>query len=149
MDISTKGRYGVRALLDLAVNAVGGSVVTLASIADRQKISEGYLEQIISLLRKAGIVTGIKGPQGGYILARPAGQIKMKQALEALEGELFVIREDKVGLPEADMALYCIQQMLWQPMLDAISSANEAITLQDMIDTYVKIRESGDPMYYI
>jgi len=149
MDMSTKGRYGVRALLDLAVNSTGGNVVTLASIANRQKISEGYLEQIISILRKSGIVNGIKGPQGGYVLAQPAGRIKMRQILEILEGDLFIIKEDRVGIPDADLMLYCIQQVLWKPMLDALSCANESITLQDLVDAYSKIRESTDPMYYI
>lgn len=149
MDISTKGRYGVRALLDLAVNSVNNNVVTLASIAERQNISEGYLEQIISGLRKANIVKGIKGPQGGYVLTRPAQTIKMRQVLEILEGDLFVVKEDKIGLRDADLMQNIIQNVLWRPMLDALLSANEAVTLQDLIDAFKKARDKGLSMYYI
>lgn len=149
MDISTKGRYGVRALLDLAVSSTNNSVVTLASIAERQNISEGYLEQIISILRKANIVTGIKGPQGGYLLSRPAQSIKMRQVLENLEGDLFVVKEDKIGVRDADLMQSCIQNVLWRPMLEALLSANEAITLQDLIDAYSKAHDKGASMYYI
>lgn len=149
MHISTKGRYGIRALLDLSVHAGKDSVVTLASIAERQNISEGYLEQVIALLRKANIVTGIKGPQGGYILSRPAKQIKIKQVLEALEGDLFVVKEEKTNNHLANLMENSIHKVIWKPMLAALAKINEPLTLQDLIDEFEKESGTTYPMYYI
>ncbi len=76
MKLSTKGRYGLRALIDLAVYSEE-SAVSIGSIAARQKISESYLEQLMAKLRKAGLVVSIRGAGGGYRLARPAGEISV------------------------------------------------------------------------
>ncbi len=149
MYISTKGRYGIRALLDLAIHAQKDTVATLASIADRQKISEGYLEQVISLLRKANIVTGIKGPQGGYMLSLPANKIKIKQVLETLEGGLFFVKEETTGNPLADIMEHAVHETIWRPMLKALTEVNEPLTLQDLIDEFQKEYGAADPMYYI
>ena len=149
MYISTKGRYGIRALLDLALHATKDRVVTLSSIAERQKISEGYLEQVISLLRKANIVTGIKGPQGGYLLSMPASKIKIKQVLETLEGDLFFVKEETTGNPIADIMEHSIHKIIWTPMLEALTRVNEPLTLQDLIEEFQKEFGSSDPMYYI
>jgi Rrf2 family protein len=147
--ISTKGRYGIRALLDLAIHASKDTVVTLASIAERQKISEGYLEQVISLLRKANIVTGIKGPQGGYMLSAPANKIKVKQVLETLEGDLFFVKEETTGNPIADAMEHAIHETIWTPMLNALTEVNAPLTLQDLIDAFQNIYGASHPMYYI
>lgn len=87
MKLSTKGRYGLRALIDLAVYSEE-SAVSIGSIAARQKISESYLEQLMAKLRKAGLVVSIRGAGGGYRLARPAGEISVGDILRALEGNL-------------------------------------------------------------
>ena len=83
MKLSTKGRYGLRALIDLAVYSEE-SAVSIGSIAARQKISESYLEQLMAKLRKAGLVVSIRGAGGGYRLARPAGEISVGDILRAL-----------------------------------------------------------------
>ena len=87
MKLSTKGRYGLRALIDLAVYCEN-ETVSIASIAARQNISESYLEQLIAKLRKAGLVTSVRGAGGGYKLAKPAEEISVGDILRALEGNL-------------------------------------------------------------
>ena len=87
MKLSTKGRYGLRALVDLA-RYCGEEPVSISSISAREDISERYLEQLMSLLRKAGLVKSIRGAAGGYVLARPAGEISVGDVLRALEGNL-------------------------------------------------------------
>lgn len=84
MKISTKGRYGLRAMLDLALNSLGDHVA-LSNIAERQDISVSYLEQMFSVLRKAGLLKSVKGAQGGYVLADRPSQIKVGTILRALE----------------------------------------------------------------
>ena len=86
MKISTKGRYGLRALVDMAANS-GEEAVSLTLIAKRQNLSLNYLEQVFGILRKAGIVVSVKGAGGGYRLAKDAAGITVKEILEALEGE--------------------------------------------------------------
>ena len=87
MRISTKGKYGLRAMVDLAVHSAD-SPIPLSSIAERQDLSLGYMEQVFSVLRKAGLVKSIKGAQGGYILAEDAASITVGDVLRALEGDL-------------------------------------------------------------
>ena len=89
MKISTKGRYGLRALMDMAMNAEKESI-TIKTISERQNISERYLEQIFSLLRKGGIIVGRKGAQGGYNLVKKQSEITIGEILKALEGEIFL-----------------------------------------------------------
>ncbi len=100
MKISTKGRYGLRALADLAAYSQG-EPIALAMVAARQKISLNYLEQVFGQLRKAGLVRSIKGPSGGYLLAKPAKDITVKEILEVLEGPLPAIttRDTESYLP--------------------------------------------------
>ena len=82
MKISTKGRYGLRALVDLSINAKDDPIV-LSSVAERQGISVQYLEHVFSTLRKAGIVRSIKGPKGGYVIAVPTEELKVSVILKA------------------------------------------------------------------
>ena len=97
MKLSTKGRYGLRALIDLAQNSTE-EPVSITSIAERQEISERYLEQLMSKLKKSGIVKSIRGAAGGYILARPMEEISVGDILRALEGSLDPV--DCAGLLE-------------------------------------------------
>ena len=87
MKLSTKGRYGLRALIDLAVYCEE-EAVSIQSIAKRQNISDRYLEQLMGKLKRAGLVTSVRGAGGGYRLARPSGKISVGDALRALEGNL-------------------------------------------------------------
>ena len=85
MKLSTRGRYGLKAMVDLAL-AYGGGPVSTASLAAQQGVSEAYLEQLISALRKAGLVTSSRGAQGGYALSRPPEEINVGEILRVLEG---------------------------------------------------------------
>src|ERR1035437_8438722 len=94
MRLSTKGRYGLRAILDLAIHSQEHHV-SLYSIAERQKISIIYLEQIFTVLKKSGSINSIKGAQGGYFLADKPSNIKVGTVLRNLEGSLHIVDEDE------------------------------------------------------
>ena len=132
MKISTKGRYGVAAMYDLAVN-YGQGPVSLKSIAQRQKISENYLEQLVSTLRKAGYVKSIRGAQGGYNLSKPSSQITVGQVLRALEGPMApsdcVLEEDA----DCENSDFCVTKVVWQRIKDSVDSVIDSVTLKDMV----------------
>ena len=148
MRISTKGRYGFRAILDLAVHA-GTGKTTLADIARRQQVSAGYLEQIFSLLRKAGWISGKKGPQGGYMLAAPPQQIPVLDLFLALEGGLFRMPDDVVDSVPATQAAEAVLSCVWKPLAGSMQAAMAGTTLQDLIDAYRQQGEESGGMYYI
>ena len=130
MRLSTKGRYGLRAVVDLAVNSAD-EAVSIASIAARQELSESYLEQLIARLRKAGIVNSIRGWGGGYVLARPAEDITVGQILRALEGELSVVEcPDNQGCDKYDT---CVTKYVWKRINDRINNVVDTMTLEEVI----------------
>lgn len=147
MKISTKGRYGLRALLDLAVHSQGEHV-PLSNIAERQKISENYLEQVFSALRKAGIIKSVKGAQGGYILADKASEIKVGTILRVLEGDLSVANEELVQ--DSGISIQeCIQIKVWDQMTERINEFVDSLTLGDLVHDYNAMSGNGSIMYYI
>lgn len=143
MKISTKGRYGLRAMLDLAVNSNGGHV-SLFNIAERQNISVNYLEQVFSSLRKSGLVLSIKGAQGGYRLAEKPMNIKVGDILKSLEGSLSVVSTDAENGTDMQQ---CITKCVWSRINESIDSVVNSITLQDLVDEYKGMNEY--PMFYI
>lgn len=147
MRISTKGRYGLQALLDLALHS-DGTQVPLLSIAQRQNISTNYLEQVFSLLRKAKLVNSVKGAQGGYILADSPAHIKVGTILRALEGDLKVV-DDDVGRDFGDHENLeaCIRTYVWDKINAGIDAVVDSITLEDLMDDYRGINDA--PMFYI
>ncbi|MDQ2086607.1 Rrf2 family transcriptional regulator [Herbivorax sp. ANBcel31] len=148
MKISTKGRYGLRAMLDLALNSKGGCV-SLNSIATRQNISENYMEQVFSLLRKAGLVKSIKGPQGGYTLGLNPSSIKIGDILRALEGNLLVVDEKNNEVSKDNTFEYCLQLKVWNKINESINRVVDLLTLEDLMEDYKKINDSQSLMYYI
>lgn len=122
MKISMKGKYAVRLMLDLAEHDFG-EPVSLKDIAVRQEISEKYLEQVVSLLNKAGLVRSIRGPQGGYRLVRKPYDYKIGEILRMTESCL-----GKDGDEEEDVSV-----ILWNRIDDAVSSVIDTITLEDML----------------
>ncbi len=146
MKISTKGRYGLRAMVDLAVYS-SGEHVSLNSIADRQEVSVSYLEQVFSVLRKVGLVNSIKGAQGGYILASTPDSIKVGTILRALEGDLNVIDENSESAENP--VQYCIKSSVWDKINEHINLVVDSITLEDLIEEYYKRSSPGSSMYYI
>ena len=88
MMFSSKSEYGVRVMVELARRTSNGAVISLAEIAERNEMPLAYLEHLVARLRKAGLVDSRRGARGGYLLARPAGQITMAEIIEALEGSI-------------------------------------------------------------
>lgn len=132
MKISTRTRYGMRAILELAL-AHKQEPIQIKVIAERQKISNKYLEQLIAIMKSAGLVRSIRGPHGGYLLAKPPEEIKLSQIFRILEGPVFAvecIEHDEICPRCAD----CITRQLWIQMNDAILSVLDSRTLQDLVD---------------
>ena len=136
MNISTKGRYGLRAVLDLAASYrdCGDKPVTLSAIASRQQLSEGYLEQLMSPMKKAGIIGSSRGAQGGYYLNRPPEQILVGEVFRALEGPLKLascVAEQSADI--CDKRANCGSAFIWEEIQSAISSVLEKYTLADIL----------------
>jgi len=146
--ISTKGRYGLRAMVDLAVYSIGDHV-SLKNIAERQNISEGYLEQVFSTLRKAGLINSIKGAQGGYVLAAKPADITVGAILRALEGNLSVIDEKDLSEKTNDSIEDCIRENVWNAINISINTVVDGISLEDLVNEYKKMINSEAYMYYI
>lgn len=147
MKLSTKGRYGLRILLDLALNG-RESRVTLASISDRQGTSERYLEQVAVTLRKAGYIRSVKGALGGYMLAQEPQEIVVGDVLRALEGDVLVVDPEKDLLVKTRIRS-CLYQNIYEPLNAAIAQIVDHRTLQDLIDIYYKKQAERVEMYYI
>ena len=132
MLISTKGRYGLRSIADLVINA-HDSPVPLRTIAERQGISESYLEQVFALLRKAGLVKAIRGSYGGYVLTRPAQQITVGEVLQALEGPLTLANCATEGTLECDKMDSCLTMSFWKELSAKMDEVLSTTTLQDLV----------------
>lgn len=149
MKLSTKGRYGVKAMLDLALHNSEGQI-SLKSIAERQDISENYLEQLFATLRKAGLVKSIRGSQGGYILSQEPESITIGSILRALEGSLApvdcVSENDDANCSKADC---CVTRVVWTKIRDSINQVVDSITLSSLVDEYKKVQVENDYAYYI
>ena len=143
MRLSTKGRYGLRALVDLAAHEEG-EAVSLASTAQRQKLSLNYLEQVFGRLRRAGIVAGVKGSNGGFRLTRDMDEITVKEVLEALEGE-FSIAED-VGEDTQDPVRNALRELLWDEIDRRVDQFLQEKTLGSLVREYRRNLEKDAAM---
>ncbi len=140
MKVSTKGRYGLKAMVDLAVHCKGNLCVSLKSIAERQGISEAYLEQLMAVLKKNGFVKSIRGAQGGYILAKDLEEISVGDILRALEGPLNVVEcvSDKKNVScGSGTCKKCVTKNVWEKISDSLSEVVDSISLKDLADEYV------------
>ncbi len=141
MKLSTKGRYGLRALIDLAVYCTE-EAVSIQSIAKRQNISDRYLEQLMGKLRRAGLVVSVRGAGGGYRLARPAEEISVGEVLRALEGNLDAVtcpgNGDEQGCEDADV---CVTRYVWKRINDSITQAVDSIMIQQLVEESRRIQE--------
>lgn len=132
MNISSKGKYGLRALVDMARQPYGNAVA-ITAIAKRQNISEGYLEQIMAKLKKAGIVNGVRGAKGGYVLAKDPEELTCGEIMRVLEGERKPVEcggldgncPEKAG---------CATKKLWKKINDNFSEIMDATTLASLIE---------------
>ena len=135
MNISTKGRYGLRAMVDIAVHSFG-DYIPLKIIAERQAISENYLEQVFSILRKAKLVKSARGSQGGYTLSTEASKITVGEVLRILEGDLNIAGDDD-GVSGLDNNIkVCIDTIVWQEVNKQINKVMDSVTLQDLVEKY-------------
>ncbi len=148
MRLSTKGRYGLRALVDLALNA-REEHVPLYSIAERQGISIQYLEHVFSALRKAGVVKSVKGPRGGYSLSEPAGQIRIGAVLEVLEGSHSILKDLQQDEEAPGPIERAVRQRLWKPVDEAVAGILDATTLEDLAEEARRLDADTQPMYFI
>jgi Rrf2 family protein len=133
--ISTKGRYALQMLLDLAEHW-GGGFISLKEIANRQNISKLYLEQIVSLLNSSNILRANRGKRGGYMLAREPSKCTVGEILLLTEGSLAPVAclDDEVN--QCDKAPYCKTIAMWEGLERAINNYLDSVTLQDMLEQY-------------
>jgi Rrf2 family transcriptional regulator, cysteine metabolism repressor len=132
MKLSTKGRYGVRLMFDLALQA-GDGPVTLKDIAARQEISEKYLSNLIPLLKNAGFVHSVRGSQGGYTLARPPRDITLKDILVALEGPMCLVECTEKPLL-CQRSEECLMRDVWSEVTGKMLDALESFTLEGLME---------------
>lgn len=147
MKVSTKGRYGLRALVDLTVNSKDKHV-SLVEIANRQNISLNYLEQVFGTLRKAGIVKSIKGAQGGYVLADRPENIKISTILTILEGE-FNIVDEVDSEKQIDTIQRAVKNLVWDKINENVNYFLENTTLEDVANEHRKLNNTEAFMYFI
>lgn len=140
MKLSTKGRYGVKAMVDLAIN-YGKEPISIKAISQRQHVSEYYLEQLFSPLRKSGLIKSIRGAQGGYVLNRDPKDIKVSEIMYILEGPIEI--SDCVDGSSCNNIDCCATRLLWEKIKHSIDSVMESVTLQDIVDDYYAIKDKN------
>jgi Rrf2 family cysteine metabolism transcriptional repressor len=141
MRLSMKGDYGVRAVLDLAERAGQGPVQSEA-IAKRQGVSEAYLDQLLTLLRRADLVRSVRGPRGGHELARPADEITLMDVLTALEGSFLKVGPDGTQ----DLPTVRVQQEVWQQVQQQTQKILESTRISHLLE---RQRAMGSPARYV
>lgn len=144
MKLSTKGRYGLRAIIDLARYAET-EPVSISSIAARQEISERYLEQLVGLMKKAGLVKSIRGAGGGYVLARDMKDISVGDVLRALEGSLEPVKCAAFYTQDGCMASDgCVTKYVWQKINDNINRTVDEIKLDELVLESRRVNPQGE-----
>jgi len=134
--LSTKSRYGTRAVLDIATHSHQGPV-TLNDISARQEISKKYLEQIVHRLLKVGLLVSVRGPQGGYLLAKTPARIRLGEIIRALDGPVAPVRcvdEPRI----CDRARHCVTRHVWSEIKQSVEAVIDRITIADLTS-----RQSG------
>ncbi|MBN2137263.1 MAG: Rrf2 family transcriptional regulator [Sedimentisphaerales bacterium] len=144
MKLSTRTRYGLRAILELAENVEKGPL-QLRVIAQRQEISPKYLEQLITVLRSAGLVRSIRGAKGGYVLAKPPSKIRLDEVFNCLEGAVTTAECVDDGTA-CQRAPDCAARIIWTQVQQAVENVLKAVTLQDLIR---KAKAGGSVNYQI
>jgi Rrf2 family transcriptional regulator, cysteine metabolism repressor len=147
MKLSTKARYGLRAILDLAMHT-GNRPVLVQSIADRQRLSKKYLENLLTTMKSAGLVQSVRGAKGGYLLAKEPEEITLEDIVTALEGQLEFtdcVREHRVC---ANVEM-CPTHRVWAEMSDVVKKFLRERTLSELIQETKDTQAMGSSMYYI
>lgn len=145
MKLSSRTRYGMRAILELALE-YGKEPLQIKTISEREDISNKYLEQLIAMLKSSGLVRSIRGPRGGYVLAKPPAEIKLKDVFLTLEGP--VAPAECLDHPEyCSRCTDCATREIWQELQDAIFGVLESITLADLVERSLRSKKTG--IYHI
>ena len=132
MKLSSRSRYGFRAILELAVD-YGKGPLQIKTIAKREDISNKYLEQLIAMLKASGLVRSIRGPRGGYELVKPPAEVKLSEVFRTLEGPLIAV--ECLEHPEfCPRCTDCVTRQVWGQMQSAMMGVLENLTLQDLVD---------------
>ncbi|MBS3899489.1 MAG: Rrf2 family transcriptional regulator [Dethiobacter sp.] len=149
MRLSTKGRYGVHAMFDLAMHS-GDAAIALKSVAQRENISEKYLEHLFANLKKAGLIHSVRGAQGGYRLARPPEEITLGDIIRVLEGPVAPAecRAEDGGHEGCQSSSACAMRSVWCRIRDEINSILDNITLAEVVDEQRK-RSGEGYMFHI
>ena len=148
MKLSTKGRYGLKAMFELALH-YGEGPIPLKNVAESQGISEHYLEQLIAVLRKNGLVQSVRGSQGGYMLIDAPSEITVGDIIRVLEGDIApadCVTEDSAA---CEREMKCVTRLVWMKIRDSINSVIDGITLEDMLDDYSEMNNDNEYMYFI
>ena len=147
MKLNTKTRYGVRSILDLALNHTT-EPVSLKDISSRQQLPYKYLEHVLTALRTAGLVRSIRGPRGGYTLTKPPDQITLREVFDILEGTEGLVHctTEPQACDSYDM---CVTREVWARMYAACMEVLDSTTFEDLARRARQKRESFAPMYYI
>lgn len=143
MILSTKGRYGLKMMYEFALN-YGKGPMSLKDVAQKQQLSETYLEQLIAHLKKAGLVTSVRGAQGGYELIRKPEEITVGEIIRVLEGPLApseCVMDDE---PECTRAEYCVTRLIWEKIMESINNVVDSITLNDMVNDYYRLKQKKE-----
>lgn len=147
MKVSTRARYGTRAMLDVALHCSEGPV-HLKDVARRQQLSKKYLEHITSRLQAAGLLRSVRGTRGRTSLGRPASEIKLSEIFQTLEGPFALV--ECVGNPErCPRSSTCAARDIWMRVSDAVRDFLESITLEDLCHQQRAKEQPGPAMYYI
>ncbi|MEG2892806.1 MAG: Rrf2 family transcriptional regulator [Clostridium sp.] len=144
MKLSTKGRYGLRAVIYLAANRDSG-YIPLYMIAEAEDISERYLEQVFSALKKASIVKSVKGARGGYYLTRENKDISVYDVLYSIEGDLSIVDD----MPDDTLLKRCISTCVWEKVNEAIFNVTTETKLDELVEKYKRLKGHQEIMYYI
>ena len=147
MKVSTKGRYGLRILLDVALHQ-GQGPVALRDVSRRQGISHKYLWQVVNPLKAAGLLNATRGARGGYVLVRPPERITIQDIVRILEGPIAVVA--CVADPEScDRAVSCVAREAWAEIESKLNAAMRAITLKDLIRRHQEKASRSGQSYVI
>jgi Rrf2 family protein len=147
MKLSTRGRYGVRALLDLALHQ-GEGLILLKDIARRQEVSLPYLEHLITPLIAAGLVKSTRGARGGVLLFKPPSEIKLSEVVELLEGSIAPV--DCVNDPKVcHRSAFCVTRDVWSELKEAMSQVLDSTTMQDLVERQRQKGQAETEMYHI
>ncbi len=144
MKLSTKSTYGLRAMLNIALES-NGAATSITGISRREGISVSYLEQLLNKLRRDGLIDSIRGPKGGYVLSKDASMITVADVVKTLEGGIYPVH--CVGSPKNGQSVCkknkgCVPKIVWQRLAKAINDCLESITLADLCDEAKKIKDA-------